>query len=276
MSQFHPNFSREYLQDKVIVLTGGARGIGRNLVELCVQHGAYVCFGDIDEKAGHDIQEAINADRDSPSAKFVRVDVTNYQSVLALFKIAFSWHGRIDHAPPTTVLDVNLLGCIYCARIASVYLRQNRSENQDRSLTLVSSVAGFKESPGLFLYQASKHGVLGLMRSLRKYISLPTTNNIRVNAICPWMTETGMVAGIEEGWRKANLPTNQPLDVAKVIAGVVSDPGLNGTSMYVEGGRAWEIEQNLDRLQPQWLGEEPSRSLERGQAVLGEGMEWAQ
>ena len=85
-----------------------------------------------------------------------------------------------------------------------------------------------------------------------------------------------MVAGIEEAWHKANLPTNRPLDVAKVIAGVVSSAELNGTSMYVEGGRAWEIERNLDRLQPQWLGEEPSRSLEKGQAVLGDGMDWAQ
>lgn len=91
------NFSEHYPRYVANCQIGGARGIGRNLVELCVQHGAYVCFGDIDEKAGHDIQEAINADRDSPSAKFVRVDVTNYQSVLALFKIAFSWHGRIDH-----------------------------------------------------------------------------------------------------------------------------------------------------------------------------------
>ena len=90
------------------------------------------------------------------------------------------------------------------------------------------------------------------------------------------MTETAMVAGIEEGWHKANLPVNRPLDVAKVIAGVVSARELNGVSMYVEGGRAWEIERNLDRLQPQWLGEEASRLLEKGQAVLGEGMEWAQ
>jgi hypothetical protein len=44
--------------------------------------------------------------------------------------------------------------------------------------------------------------------------------------------------------------------------------------MYVEGGRAWEIEKNLDRLEPQWLGEEPARSLARGQAVLGSGMDW--
>lgn len=181
---------------------------------------------------------------------------------------------QVIQVPTAKVLDVNLLGSLYFSRIASVYLRENRKHGEDRSLTLVSSVAGFKESPGLFVYQASKHGVLGLMRSLRKYISSPTLHNIRVNAICPWMTETAMVAGIEDQWRKANLPVNSPLSVAKIIAGVLSRPDLNGTTMYVEGGRAWEIEQNIDRLQPQWLGEEPSASLEKGQATLGDGMNW--
>jgi NAD(P)-dependent dehydrogenase (short-subunit alcohol dehydrogenase family) len=171
------------------------------------------------------------------------------------------------------VLDVNLVGCFYVARIAAVYLRQNRPANTDRSILLVSSVAGFKESPGLFVYQASKHGVLGLMRALRLYLCAPA-HDIRVNCICPWMTTTGMVKGIQDGWLKAGLPTNTPLDVAKVTAAVLGDESLNGKSMYVEGGRAWEIEANLDRLEPEWLGEEPSRSLAKGQAVLGSGMDW--
>lgn len=88
------------------------------------------------------------------------------------------------------------------------------------------------------------------------------------------MTTTGMVKGIQDGWLKAGLPTNTPLDVAKVTAAVLGDESLNGKSMYVEGGRAWEIEANLDRLEPEWLGEEPSRSLAKGQAVLGSGMDW--
>lgn len=76
------------------------------------------------------------------------------------------------------------------------------------------------------------------MRSLRKYITFPATHNIRVNAICPWMTDTNMAAGIVDVWRKANLPLNESADVAKVIVVVVSTEGLSGTSMYVEGGRA--------------------------------------
>lgn len=84
-----------------------------------------------------------------------------------------------------------------------------------------------------------------------------------------------MADGVCEGWVKAGLPLNTPLDVAKVTAGLLVDSSLNGKAMYVEGGRAWEIEGNLDRLEPQWLGEEPSRSLAKGQAVLGQGMDWA-
>lgn len=85
-----------------------------------------------------------------------------------------------------------------------------------------------------------------------------------------------MVKGVRDAWHKAQLPINAPLDVGKVMAGVVCDPTLNGKAMYVEGGRAWEIEGNIDRLEPQWLGEEPSRSLGLGQKVLGSGMDWAQ
>lgn len=170
-------------------------------------------------------------------------------------------------------MDINLRGILYFARIASVYLRQNRTENADRSIILVSSVAGFKESPGLFVYQAAKHGVLGIMRALRKYLPYQA-HHLRVNAVCPWMTTTAMVKGIQDAWLKAGLPANTPMDVAKIIAGLITDSKVNGASMYVEGGRGWEIEANLDRLEPQWLGEEPSRTLALGQHVLGDGGDW--
>ena len=60
-----------------------------------------------------------------------------------------------NQVPTKVVLDVNLLGVLYFARIAAVYLRQNRKEGEDKSLLLLSSVAGFKETPGLFVYQVS-------------------------------------------------------------------------------------------------------------------------
>ncbi|KIX02523.1 uncharacterized protein Z518_08464 [Rhinocladiella mackenziei CBS 650.93] len=282
---------------------GGAHGIGEALVKLCAERGAYVCFGDWDEKAGQALADRINATcpkvEDSSIARvsFKTTDVTIYQSLIELFEFCFETYGRIDSAvscagiiemgnwfdpnlnvdsirevPNQKVLDVNLLGSLYFARIACVYLRQRRNEGEDRSLTLISSVAGFKESPGLFVYQATKHGILGIMRSLRLY--LPPVMGIRVNAICPWMVATAMTAGIEPSWRAAGLPVNEPRDVAEVIAGVACAHEENGKAFYVEGGRAWEIEEKLDRLEPQWLGEEQSKSLAQGQAVLGAGADW--
>ncbi|PVH79365.1 hypothetical protein DL98DRAFT_516135 [Cadophora sp. DSE1049] len=70
--------------------------------------------------------------------------------------------------PSTLVQDVNVAGTLFFPRIAAVYLRHNWKEDDDKSLILSSSVAGFEESPGLFVYQSTKHGVLGLMRWLRK------------------------------------------------------------------------------------------------------------
>jgi hypothetical protein len=101
---------------------------------------------------------------------------------------------------------------------------------------------------------------MGLMRSLRRYLP---QYGVRINAICPWMTATSMVASIEPGWRAAGLPVNEPIDVAEIILAVDFGRNINGKGVFVEGGRGWDIEENLDRLEPQWLGIEPSESLSR-------------
>ena len=105
------------------------------------------------------------------------------------------------------------------------------------------------------------------MRALRPY--LPEAVGVRVNAICPWMTATQIVAGIEDSWYAAKLPVNQPSNVAKVLLDVTQTTHIHGKAFYIEGGRAWEIEDNINRLEPQWLGEKQSEDLERGQQTLG-------
>lgn len=163
---------------------------------------------------------------------------------------------------------------MYVSRIASVYLRHNRGPGADRSILLFSCASGFKESPSLFVYQTSKHGVVGLMRSLRSYISSPYKHCIRINTVCPWMTQTDGIKKIEYQWKEANLPTNSPSQVAHISTAMLADTSLNGKSMFVEGGRAWEIEKNIDRLESQWLGESPSKALAAGQELLDDGAIW--
>lgn len=99
-------------------------------------------------------------------------------------------------------LDVNLRAPILFSRIASVYLRQQcpRHQNGDsntaetpanKSLTLVSSVAGFTEAPGLAVYSAGKHGVYGLMRALRKYVlSPPPSYQFSLVSLCKQLATT--------------------------------------------------------------------------------------
>jgi len=121
-----------------------------------------------------------------------------YADNLALFDAAYNAFGRVDHAISNAglgeqgnlvnpeldlasvrdepkdgarVIDVNLKGPVYFARLASVYLRQGDETSvmpMDKSLTFTSSVAAFREDPGLYVYVASKHGVMGLMRVLRR------------------------------------------------------------------------------------------------------------
>lgn len=192
--QFHPGDAAG-LKDKVVVLTGGALGVGASLVRLLNSAGAHVFFGDVLDEPGTSLEKELSSNSKS-SVKYIHCDVTSYDDNLKLFDTALQAHGRIDHAvanaglgeqgtmfdPNLTlesvreepkssmkVVDVNLKGPLYFARIASVYLQQGPAgESSDKSLTLVSSVAGFREDPGLNVYVPSKHGVLGLMRVLRE------------------------------------------------------------------------------------------------------------
>jgi NAD(P)-dependent dehydrogenase (short-subunit alcohol dehydrogenase family) len=292
--------------------------------------GAKVIHGDWDEEGGRQVDALLS----SPDIQFVKTDVTDYDSLLHLFDVAWKKYGRVDVAisnagiqeignwfdpeldiesvktvsspnsfvsffllftwpmfllihvkqkPPTRVLDVNLVGTLYFSRIAAVYLRTNAHPSDDKSLVLISSAAGFKDTPGLFAYTASKHGVLGLLRSLRPY--LHKTHNVRVNAICPWMTDTAMVKGIRENWMIEGLPVNKPGDVGRVVLEVavglrdgkaMEEEGerWNGRAVFVEGGRGWDIEEGINATEPIWLGEQLSRMLARGQEVLGDGTDW--
>lgn len=191
--QFHPPSSSS-LQDTVVVLTGGALGVGASIVRQAHAAGAHVFFGDVLDDKGDELAKELSS-TGSTTVQYQHCNVTSYADTLALFESAYKVCGRVDHAianagigeqgnifdPAMTldsvkeepkkamnVVDVNLKGELYFARIASVYLRQGRTRAKDKSLTLVSSVAGFREDPGLHVYTPSKHGVLGLMRSLRE------------------------------------------------------------------------------------------------------------
>lgn len=145
--------------------------------------------------------------------------------------------------------------------------RQSGETVSDKSIMLFSSVAGFKESPGLFAYSASKHGVMGLMRSLRGY--LPSTFNVRLNVVCPWATDTQMFDNIRDMWVRESLPLNTPDQVARIVVQCTADQRIHGRAVYIAGGKGFDIEEGIDRLEPEWMGETQARDLAKGQSVLG-------
>lgn len=149
-------------------------------------------------------------------------------------------------------MNINLIGSLHFARIAAVFLREGRVKGQDRSITLLSSVNAFRESPGLFIYQTGKHAVQGILRSSRKI--LWERDAIRINAVCPGVTDTPMTSSVISAFRDAGLFWQPPAAVAKVIVGIQADQSIRGKAFYIEGDGAWEFEDSFYNAQPQWLG----------------------
>lgn len=174
-------------------------------------------------------------------------------------------------------LDVNLIGAARFTRLAVVFLQDNEQGQPDnRTITLLSSIGAIRDSPGVPLYQTGKVGVLGLLRGLRHLPwAVPqgsaSSPRVRVNVICPGITDTPMTAHLVPHFKtsKEKAHWQSPEAVAEVITGVLvggtycgqEDALLAGKSLYVEGGKAFEVEDGLQRYREVWLGEEPERLL---------------
>ena len=165
-------------------------------------------------------------------------------------------------------IEINLTSVLSFSRIALAYMQASKTPAAfSKSIVLVSSIAGITEAPGLFAYSSGKHGVIGLMRALRPWA--PPRYGVRVNAICPWATDTQLLAGVRDRWVDEKMPLNAPADVARFILQCASDDSLNGRAVFVSGGRGFDTEEGVDRTQPQWMGEANSEVFQRGQRILG-------
>lgn len=97
------------------------------------------------------------------------------------------------------------------------------------------------------------------MRAMRKTIY--ERDGIRVNCVCPGVTDTPMTVGIVEKFRDAGLYWQSAESVARIILGIQCSEQVNGKGVYIEGGEGWEFEDSFYQAQPQWLGEEPTRRM---------------
>lgn len=98
------------------------------------------------------------------------------------------------------------------------------------------------------------------MRAMRKPIH--ESSGIRVNCVCPGMTESEMTkGGIVEIFKQNGLYWQPAEAVAEMVLGLQVRPDVNGKAIYVEGGDGWEFEDGFYREQPRWLGEEATRRM---------------
>ena len=221
------------LQDKIVVITGGASGLGRATADYFVDRGARVSIFDLNEEAGNAAVAELGEDK----ALFSVTDVTSEESVAAAVDATVEKFGAIHVnincagvPAPCKVLDregkatalkkfafvvnVNLIGLFNVMSKCAEKMALNEPEGgEERGVVInVSSGAAFEGQIGQNAYSASKSGVLGLnMPAARELGDL----GIRVNAICPGLFLTPMVQSLDA----------KVLDVLKKIPEAPRRPG---------------------------------------------------
>ena len=247
------------IQNKVAVITGGGSGIGRATAQRLAKEGASIVIADLDEKMGAESVKLVEGA--GGRATFVRADVTKESDARAMFDAAVSKFGRVDilHnnagiavGPPgfpaaeaarwRLVLDIDLYAVVLgCWLAAPIMTRAGGG-----AIVNTASMAGLYPHPLDPIYAAAKAAVVNFTYSLAPWAS---ERKIRVNCVCPGITDTPMVRrGIEAATAvgmKSWLPSKiiQPEEIADAVFTLIRDDSLFGRALEVRptGRRLTEI-----------------------------------
>ncbi|KAG0153240.1 hypothetical protein PDIDSM_5090 [Penicillium digitatum] len=218
---------------KVALITGGTSGIGLAVAQDLVQTGSWqVSIIGSNKERG---QEAVAS---LSGVTFYQADVRNYQQLASVFYKIFNVTGRLDFVfanagkaeyidffaqsetdippqPGSEIVDINLNGALYTSYLAMHYFRRSpESTKGHRNLILTSSVGGLYPCMLTPVYSGTKHAIIGFTRSVGERL---WEEGVRVNALCPGVVETPLLA-VEEFYA---LFSREILIPMAVVTGVV-------------------------------------------------------
>lgn len=242
------------LKDKVAIVTGGTRGIGRAIVFELIQNGAKVLFTYLksDESAGIVLDEIKEL---KGEAEAIKADVRLYEEAKRTIEETINKFGKVDilvnNAGITKdkalmmmepsewaeVLNTNLTGYFNMAKACIVSMMKQKSG----IIVNISSIAGVVGMPRQVNYSSAKAGEIGLTKSLAKEVA---QYGIRVNAIAPGFIETDMTKDLKQKDEVMKMiPSGRfgkPEEIAKVVAFLSCDKSgyITGQVLKVDGGLA--------------------------------------
>ncbi len=237
------------LAGKVAIVTGAASGIGRASAQLFAQEGAHVIAADLNEPEGGDniVPLRVDAGSEEDVAHLVRSAVARFGGLDIVFAnagVSGGIAGLFDQTPEDWqhILQVNLFGPFLAIKHAAPLIK----ERGGGSIICTASVAGIRSGAGGPAYSASKAGVISLVRTAAQQLA---TANVRVNAICPGLIETGMTQPVYERARERGVEHKlgqlnplrrggEPNEIANAALFLASDESsyVNGHALVVDGG----------------------------------------
>lgn len=243
------------LNDRVAIVTGGARGIGKKICETFLVEGASVYIFDVNPEEGTRTIGEFHSAYKNGRIFFSKVDITDEKSVEQAIEKIIEAEGKVDilvnNAGITRdnlilrmsledwkkVIDINLTGAFICSRHTVRFMIKNRSGK----IINISSIVGVHGNAGQSNYSSSKAGIIGLTKTLAKELA---SRNILVNAIAPGYIETEMTEKLSDSIKQKlieQIPTGRlgsVDDVAKTALFLASDDSnyITGTVINLDGG----------------------------------------
>jgi 3-oxoacyl-[acyl-carrier protein] reductase len=242
------------LNDKVAVVTGASRGIGRAIALELAQRGASIVINyNTSAEAASEVVNAVQTQGGQAIA--VQADVGDFGQAARLIESAIDTFGRIDilvnNAGTTRdqllalmkeedwdlVLCTNLKGVFNCCKAAARQMMRQRSGR----IVNISSVSGIAGQGGQTNYAASKAGMIGFTKSLAKELG---PRNVTVNAVAPGFVLTDLTADLSEDLQRRAIETTplrrmgEPEEIAYAVAFLASDLAsfITGEVLTVDGG----------------------------------------